>query len=61
MWVRTFIYFLLSNRDFYVTIFYCFDYSCKILRPCYKHMLDTLLDKDEASCIEDVSVGINTV
>lgn len=43
---------LLCNNEFY---------RCKTMRPCYKHMIDTLKDHDEASCIEDASIGASTV
>ncbi|XP_028174233.1 zinc carboxypeptidase A 1-like [Ostrinia furnacalis] len=34
---------------------------CKVLRPCYKEMVETLRDGDEAACIEDASIGASTV
>ncbi|XP_046970484.1 zinc carboxypeptidase A 1-like [Vanessa cardui] len=35
--------------------------GCKSIRPCYKRMLDKLLLDDEDACVENVSVGVNTV
>ncbi|KAH9643630.1 hypothetical protein HF086_006106 [Spodoptera exigua] len=35
--------------------------GCKSLRFCYEEMLHTLLDRDEASCIEDAAIGASTV
>ncbi|XP_022815773.1 zinc carboxypeptidase A 1-like [Spodoptera litura] len=36
-------------------------FSCKNLRHCYGEMLHTLLDRDEAACIEDAAIGASTV
>ncbi|KAG6449685.1 hypothetical protein O3G_MSEX006170 [Manduca sexta] len=31
------------------------------MRPCYRDMLDTLLDREEAACIEDAAIGTSTI
>ncbi|KAJ8717200.1 hypothetical protein PYW08_005599 [Mythimna loreyi] len=35
--------------------------GCKRLRQCYEDMLNTLMDRDEAACIEDAAIGASTV